>query len=566
MKRNFRIKLEFTDQNIADIQAAISDSKVKAIKVRIEASHSGFVNANHFFYTPMGMKNGVVTFTEPYGKPICVDHNTSADPIGRITDAKYIDYKQYDKLPFVKAIKTRDASTIIPEIKSFIKSQDYLSPQYKGLGHAEIFADIIDKDAMQKILDKRYLTVSVAGGVDAAYCSICAADKLKDSCDHMRGEVYDGEKAFLVGANMSFKETSYVNVPADPNTDTKIIQDSEYEFMDGTIEVIDYTVQTGEQQNMKKKLSKLISDSKLILTETLEALGLSQFKLQDAEYDALRKTSFLFAAERALPINDKAHILAAFKMLEEVEDCDEKTEAYAVLNRKYEKEFGKDVSVEDALKTLVTTTDSTTAGKTVEGIDVQEQAAALAEAIAPLISDAIMLKLKESVKVSDSYTADRVEALETEVEILIAENAQITDKYKNIVIGQILTSEGKTEDKEYAEKLSKRSLQSLSDKLEDLTAPAVKKEEADTTDTTGIKDANLNSTDAGNISDEEAEAARLAKEEADRLAAEENNKPLTSSEIKDAYTKIFKTEGLAAANRYFKDLKASGKVPTNFVF
>lgn len=559
---DFKITLKFTDKNIEEIRNVFSDKNVSKVKVRIEATHSGFINANNFFYTPMGMKDGIPSFTEPYGKPICVNHNTDVDPVGRIYEANYIDYKQYDSSPLVKKIKTNPAAKLVDTVKEFIKTPLYRSPSYKGLGHSEIYAEITDQDAMQKVLDKRYLTVSVSGGVDSAYCSVCGVDKLSDSdntCSHYRGEIYDGEKAFLIGGNMKFKETSYVNIPADPNTDTKIIQDSTYEFMDGIIEIVDY-VQSGEQQ-MKKKLQEVLANSKQILSDTLIALGLDQYSLQDADYEALRKPQFLFAGEKAFPIHDKAHILAAFKILEEVEDSEEKTQALTVLNRKFEKEVGKDVSIEDAIAELAKKPEEKNKENQNQQVDISDAVSAAIEKIAPLIVDAVVLKLKESVKVSDSYTGERVEALESEVEILIKENSQLTDKYKEIVINQILAKENKLEDAEYKEKLSKRSLQSLSDKLEDLGIAVVPTTEKPNKEKQ-IKDADLNAGDAGAAGDEGAGEGDGAGEG----KGEGQEKPLTNKEIKDEYQKLFTTKGISAANRYLADLRDNNKLPDNFTF
>lgn len=563
MKQNLKIKINFSDKDISDIKQFISDSKdeLTGLKVRIEATHSGKVNKNKFFYTPLGMRDGVKSLVEPYQKPILTEHNPDSPAIGRIVDSEYVMYRQYDNDQLAQTINNAAAKDLVATVNSFVNSDTYKSEGYKGLGHIDVIADIVDKDAMEKIIDKRYLTVSVSGGVDSAICNICGADKISDSssCEHWRGETYDGIEMFLIGGNMRFNELSYVNQPADDFTGTEIIQDSCDEFMNGTIEIIDYIVQSGEQHSMKKTLKEVIENASQYLSDAFKDLGLDEHSLQDTEYSALRKTSFLFANDRAVPINDKAHILAAFHIMDQVEDSEEKSQALTVLNRKFEKEFGKDVSIEDAIA-LVKTPDPAEGDE--GGTDADKELTASIVKIIndsiPLISDAVVLKLKDNLQVSDSYSSERIEALESEIEALESEFNTINDKYRSLVVEQILIAEKKVEDSEYRERLTKRSLVSLSDKLEDLGISVVPNKEDNQE---GIADADL---------DAAAAAAAAAEQEKGNIEDSEENsdepKPLTVNEIRDEYKKIFKEKGISAANRYIKDLEDSDKLPKNFTF
>lgn len=81
---------------------------------------------------------------------------------------------------------------------------------------------ITDPVAAQKILDKRYLTGSVGGRAGKAVCSISGEDLAAESGSgrptapkYRRGQVYKGKLAYIDMQDISFKEYSFVNQPAD---------------------------------------------------------------------------------------------------------------------------------------------------------------------------------------------------------------------------------------------------------------------------------------------------------------------------------------------------------------
>jgi hypothetical protein len=81
---------------------------------------------------------------------------------------------------------------------------------------------ITDPVAAQKVLDKRYLTGSVGGRAGKAVCSISGEDLASESDNgrpklpkYRRGQVYKGKLAYIDMQDISFKEYSFVNQPAD---------------------------------------------------------------------------------------------------------------------------------------------------------------------------------------------------------------------------------------------------------------------------------------------------------------------------------------------------------------
>lgn len=122
---------------------------------------------------------------EPYPKPIILNHDLNSEPIGRVMAAK------------------------------MDKEQD-------GSMYVRLQIAITDPVAIEKVMDKRYLTGSVGGRAGRAVCSISGDDLASESSDgkpkfpkYKRGQIYKGKLAFIDMQDIAFKEYSFVNQPAD---------------------------------------------------------------------------------------------------------------------------------------------------------------------------------------------------------------------------------------------------------------------------------------------------------------------------------------------------------------
>lgn len=138
---------------------------------------------------------------------------------------------------------------------------------------------ITDPVAIQKVLDKRYLTGSVGGRAGKAVCSISGEDLAAESngkpptARYKRGQVYKGKLSYIDMQDISFKEYSFVNQPADskssvrsvksPGADSLETSDSEWvakssAFILSMDEEDIYSLEENQSilQPMKKKESK----------------------------------------------------------------------------------------------------------------------------------------------------------------------------------------------------------------------------------------------------------------------------------------------------------------------
>jgi len=143
------------------------------------------LTSNYNNYSAIELEKALQSWVEPYPKPIIMNHDLNTEPIGRVMAAKMD--KEADGSPFVR-----------------------------------LQIAITDPVAAQKVLDKRYLTGSVGGRASKAVCSISGDDLAAESDSgrprapkFRRGQVYKGKLAFIDMQDISFKEYSFVNQPAD---------------------------------------------------------------------------------------------------------------------------------------------------------------------------------------------------------------------------------------------------------------------------------------------------------------------------------------------------------------
>lgn len=157
------------------------------------------LTANYNNYSATELEKALSSWVDPYPKPIILNHDLNTEPIGRVMAAKMD--KEEDGSPFVR-----------------------------------LQIAITDPVAAQKVLDKRYLTGSVGGRAGKAICSISGEDLAAESAGrppatkYRRGQVYKGKLAYIDMQDISFKEYSFVNQPADGKSgvrSTSVISDKE---------------------------------------------------------------------------------------------------------------------------------------------------------------------------------------------------------------------------------------------------------------------------------------------------------------------------------------------------
>lgn len=218
------IKKGLTSQDLRLVNDS-TDNAGKGLVAQIEMTHSGVVTRNQGFYLPDNMKKGAHTFTKHYKKPVLVGHDSDTDPVGRVINAKYIDTSAPLTLndKYLKSLMSFDDKKQSKNQESMVEFAQHVigeyngKDSYRGLGHILGTLHITDEETIQKILDERYLTVSISMSSDAAYCSECGQDWVSEGpCDHARGQVYDsGIPVVLIPGKQSYNHVGIVSEPAD---------------------------------------------------------------------------------------------------------------------------------------------------------------------------------------------------------------------------------------------------------------------------------------------------------------------------------------------------------------
>ena len=173
---------------IAKVDSVIEEASGSSIALipDIECIHAGLTK-NYTFYQAEKLRGnpethtGIYSWTYPYEKPMLKNHDTSLDPLGRIVEANFAS----------QGLTGQNAVVIRPKL--------------------------VDADAIEKVKNGTFKTVSIGGSTDSLICSICGTDNIHDACEHWPGQEYDGSVCYFIVGNITFNECSFVNVPADEN-------------------------------------------------------------------------------------------------------------------------------------------------------------------------------------------------------------------------------------------------------------------------------------------------------------------------------------------------------------
>lgn len=177
------------------INAAKGKYNKPVLVIESLSSHYGYVNGNQAYYKPENGPKSAKTFIAPYQKPVLKGHNmfSDSDPIGRVTDARYVPFE-------IAPNKAKDLTT------------------RKGV--IRTFSTITDPDAIEKVMDNRFLTQSVSGVTPSVDCSICGANWKDKPCEHNFGDMYDNKLCYKVFGPIDYQEVSFVWKPADKEART----------------------------------------------------------------------------------------------------------------------------------------------------------------------------------------------------------------------------------------------------------------------------------------------------------------------------------------------------------
>lgn len=444
-------------------------NKVKAASdhpvliVSADVSHTGYVNENFRYYHPGFGKVSAKSWNMPYPKPVLLEHRkhdgfgeSASEPLGRAIKGIYVDFG-------VTGGKANDLVT------------------RKGV--QRVYSTISGSENIEKVMDGRYLTISVSGNSETVKCSICGTDLKKAGCEHDVGETYDKKLAYMIYDRLYFDEWSYVLLPADTQA-----KNNRFELVSPEDSISVYNQITNDVGVVKNRGKN--NDGNISIYYAADSGGV--FDLLPSNIDS-NKIDFILDGEDLFACYKDACQLVDSVQDESVDDTNESNNVNDVPNTTQEENSmeGKDIkNFTDLLKIPLVKT-AYDAQLVADNKDILSKLADAEKEVATLTDSVtakdkvIEAKDKEIEGLNKTITTHN----ESERDELIDTVIDLQRKVKHTAIIKIDEMEDKTKEEAlttYKEELGKRTLESIKDTIEDLTAivPA----EDNNSDTNNITD------------------------------------------------------------------------------
>lgn len=487
------------------------EDSVKSIVVKIEAARSGKMNNNFVMYTPRAMEQGMLSFVYPFNKHLQDKHNGVA--VGIIQEAKHIEEyfpKASDNFidivrEFKRASEASDGKALAKASRALRASPEYQDATYKGLGIAQIKGTIYDRSTIYQLRtkDPSKGQVSIGGQSTETFCSICG-NKANNNHVHKAGRTYAKEICFYIHNDLQLDHCGFVSIPADTYTNTQLVEDSLQD--DLTMKVVKYNKQPNSAEHPMNlaALKQKIKDQKAVealITEYIpeedkasKAKQLYQESLEDS-----RPNHYLIGSEELLNIKTPVGILIAQKLVDDLEDSPDKNyfketlasitklKGITSIDEALEEalgQSGKSGTVVDPSKGTVVegNTEQTSSGgglgsavavsnEPLKSELTEDAMTKLSERLAALVDQKIKER-EETSKVEDSlrteYTKQELETLRSTLEADQTALKDMSNKYRQALIDQIVILKAGDVTDDYLEKLSKRNTDQLQSTVEDL--------------------------------------------------------------------------------------------------
>lgn len=405
---------------------------------------------------------------------------------------------------------------------------------------------VTDPQAAQKISDQRYLTGSVGGRAGRAICSISGEDLAAETADgrpkpakYKRGQVYKGKLAFADMQDISFKEYSFVNQPADQRSSVRTsktidgstsINDSDIWTAKSTAFILHMdkeditTVEENESifKNLKKKESRPLYLH--LKGSFLTALAFQESETAKADDIALLSRNMIIDNEENLSMDETIQsedVLAAVENLSQDLSTIAATSVESTIDSSVQT---AQVEVADAAEQEAPTEPAEELEK-IDNTESKEIAVATEEQqVVDSVNTEIPAEMEEQeeskVELTDEVKADEQDANDevNKLQALQEENAKLKEALHRTLVERVVDTKISLgiESVESREELIidhvKRSAGSLADSLRDLAKlPVVKKNIQKLNESIIENDIVLEEENNVILEDEEVETAPQAK-------------------------------------------------------
>ena len=167
------------------------DSKKVGLVTLSKVTHGLRLTQNNMLYPPADLKDALPSLTSPFNIPIKpahrrIDGSKEVEPIGRALSGSWVDNPKisdrltYQQIKDAMSFKAKDS--VMTSLMKSLRKNKALEDSFEGAGWVLVRGLVTDTEAIEKILDGRYLTVSVEMQPEDLIDSICGMS-------YKRGEV-----------------------------------------------------------------------------------------------------------------------------------------------------------------------------------------------------------------------------------------------------------------------------------------------------------------------------------------------------------------------------------------
>jgi hypothetical protein len=483
--------LQLPDLSESNLSFSESFNSKHGLIVEIAAIHEG-LTSNYNHYSAEELEKALQSWVEPYPKPIILNHDLNTEPIGRVMAAR-------------------------------------MERESEGTSYVRLQVAITDPVAAQKVLDKRYLTGSVGGRAEQAICSITCEDLAVEdesgrprALKYKRGRVYKGKLAYVDMKNISFKEYSFVNQPADSksgvrstldpkgadvaNSDTWVAKSSAFVLNMESEDIVNAENNASILEGMKKKESKplylslkgafltalAVHESENDINNSESLLSGEDFEHRNPEEnpsmenDGLKDEDILAVATGLS--EDLSHIAAAATAEEATEEAESKDVEGATEEQATEAEETAEEAVEEAEETSDEVSENTSddSSSETEESEVQDSVdsddTAKEEEVSPEEGDETQEEAGQDELSSNTEELEQaIEQLEAKVSLLEEENIKLKKALHMTLVERVVDTkiglgyESLDDREKLIAEHEGRTASSLADTLRDLAkTPAAK--------------------------------------------------------------------------------------------
>lgn len=329
----FSVCLDCQDLDASWAKMKDSAAPYKGFYVEAGMTHADKLINNRIYFRDK-MEKAAPSFIHPYKKPVLRHHDDGQDPIGRVVKVEFVNTQDPSLVRFcnLSSDKMRDLYV------HYLTDNFLFKEGYEGTGFLLGGLDITEKDAIEKIMDERYMTLSIGFGTNKRVCSYCGTDWISEMpCEHFPGSEVDGVKVFHLTGDLTYNEVSFVNEPADPSAQilkTVGIDANACPYcLDTVADKLTYLKDKVEELSMFEEMLNLIKSGQkvsmedFLVSDGFDADKLYEFLISDSNCQVNTselKDSEFARAGRILPIVDQNHFEAIRKLLMCFEDTKEK--------------------------------------------------------------------------------------------------------------------------------------------------------------------------------------------------------------------------------------------------